>query len=450
MPLDKRSQHDLLLTGIVAVMTSYWMVDLLLDRYFPRFGEGRLIFDGLFVMTQLGVIGIVWTALKRRRQLQEALTGERQQAEEERNRTDAILAAIGEGISIQDRAFRVIYQNEAHKQLVGRDCHGELCFAAYSASAQVCDGCPVVQTFADGLSHLQEKRLVNSDEERYIEIFSYPLRDRHGVVVAGIETVRDVTHRWKANQRIQTLNQALQQQSEELTAANRELESFNYSLSHDLRSPLTQIETAIDLLAQNIEQSSLNTGDNAFFVKTIRNGGERMDQMIQGMLDLARVGRGEICREWIDLSSMAGVIVEELQQRDPVRQVAVTIAPEMIANADPRLSRIVLQNLIENAWKYTIQVENAEIEIGSFLDGERRFFFVRDNGAGFNPVFVSRIFMPFQRLHEASEFRGDGIGLSTVHRIIQRHGGVIFAEGEVGKGATFTFGFEPDPAPQDH
>lgn len=444
MAWKKIKTKDLLLTFLVVVMTSYWLVDITLDSVFPRYDTFRLLFDFVFFAAQLFVIAVVWNTLKKRRNLQETLVSERQQAEDEQARMHAILSAIGEGISIQDRSFHVIFQNESHKHLVGKDCLGDLCYQAYSAENEICTGCPVIQTFSDGLTHLQEKRLVHSETERFIEIFSSPMFDREGRIIAGVEMVRDVTHRVQAEREILQLNQRLQQRSEELSAANQELESFNYSLSHDLRSPLAQIVTAVDLLSENIEAHDLMSQDDAFFITTIRDGSNRIDQMIQGMLDLARIGLEGISRTPVDLSAMARLIVANLHRREPARSVQVVIAPNMFTHADARLTQIVLQNLHENAWKYTKHVAAAEIEIGQREQEGRSFFYIRDNGAGFNPALANRLFMPFQRLHDAHDFPGDGIGLSTVYRIIKRHGGEIQAQGETGKGATFMFSFEPE------
>lgn len=445
MILEKINKSPFILTAFVAVMTSYWLVDIIVDHLVPRMNEWRLFFDFLFIIAQIIVVYIVWSSLKKQLELHNILVEERQKAEDEKNFTQAILSSMAEGVSIQDSSFRVIFQNDSHKKMVGRFCVGELCYQAYSAQDEVCSGCPVIQTFNDGRTHLQQKRLVRSDVERYIEIFSSPMFDKEGNIVAGIETVRDVTPRVLAEREILKLNNELQKRSEELSAANHDLESFNYSLSHDLRSPLAQIETAIDLLAENIETHNFMSHDNDFFVETIRSSSIRIDQMIQGMLDLSRIGRGELCCSSVDLSVLANLIIAELQQRDPKRSVNVTIEPGMVVSADAFLARIVLQNLLENAWKYTKRTVTAEIEFGRVNhDLNNHSFYIRDNGAGFNPVFTPRIFMPFQRLHDAQEFPGDGIGLSTVYRIIKRHGGDIHAMGEVGKGATFTFSFEPE------
>lgn len=435
-------KNELILTIIVALVTSYWIVDLSLDSILDRSYALRLVFDSLFFVAQVFVIIFVWKILEKSRKLQEILIREREDAESEKTRTQSILSAIGEGISIQDRSFRIIYQNDVHKELVGKDCTGEICYQAYSAQDDVCHGCPVIETFCDGKTHLQEKKLVHSDTERFIEIFSSPMFDRDGQVVAGIEMVRDVTHRVLAEREILNLNKELHQRGDELSAANHDLESFNYSLSHDLRSPLSQITTAIDLLEQNIESHDLLTEQNVFFVSAIRDGSGRIDQMIQGMLDLVRSGQGKICRTEVDLSAMATRIIKELQATDSSRTVEVHIASGLTAYADPCLAHIVLLNLLGNAWKYTRLVRSPVIEVGSQTEKGTVNFFVRDNGAGFKQEFADRIFKPFQRLHDAQDFPGDGIGLSTVYQIIKKHGGGIQAHSEVQKGATFIFTFE--------
>lgn len=308
----------------------------------------------------------------------------------------------------------------------------------------MCDVCPVAQTFADGLSHWQEKPLPHPGMQRQIEIVTSPLYGRNGEIDGVIEMIRDVSHRKVVEEEIRQLNRQLLMNTAELKAANLELEAFNSSLSHDLRSPLSQINTAIDLLEHN-----LNTGDaanehNPFFIRTIRDGSERIDQMIQGMLELARTSRSDMTRATVDLGAMATDIVGELRQRDPGRQVQVQISTGLTTSADPVLLRIVLQNLIENAWKFTARTPEPVIEVGRHYEEDgREVFYVRDNGAGFNPQQIGRLFFPFQRLHDDRDFPGNGIGLSTVQRIVQRHGGMIWARGESGKGAAFFFTLEP-------
>lgn len=439
MTLATRRKHDLLILGGVALITSYWIVDLITDSLGMRFSTYRIAFDICFVIAQVALLSFVWASLKKRHELEDSLVAERQHAEDEKARAESILAAMDEGISIQDPNYRILYQNETHKRLVGGNRVGQICYEAYSRRTDVCGGCPVRMTFVDGLTHVQEKLQVGSNPERYIEIITSPLRDRDGRIVAGIEMVRDITHRWEFDREIRQLNEQLRKSAAELTAANQELEAFNYSLSHDLRSPLSQIETALDLLAQNIESGDVANEHNFFFVQAIRKGSARIDQMIQGMLDLSRIGRGSLNRQAVDLGAVAAEVVEHLRRRDPQRHVEVMIAQKLVVDGDPAMLRIVVQNLVENAWKYTARVEQPRIEVGECEDGDRRVFYVRDNGAGFNPAQSKRLFVPFQRLHDGREYPGDGIGLSTVHRIVQRHGGTIWAEGDIGKGAVFFF-----------
>lgn len=434
-----RRKWDVLIVAGVALLTSYWVFDLVADAYGSRYGRFRILLDiGLF-LAQLGVLAIVLHAQKERRRLEAALIIESQQAAVDKARTEAILSALNDCVSIQDREYRVLYQNESHKRLTRGEHLGKVCYQAFSGQDTICAGCPVEKTFADGLPHWQEKPLAESQGERHIEIVTSPLRERDGQLLAVIEMVRDVTHRKTSELQIRQLNQQLQTKAEELQAANQELEAFNYSLSHDLRSPLAQIETALELLAFNLEAGDAQNEHNPFFLQTIRQGSERIDQMIHGMLELARIGREEISRSRIDLGEFALEVYGALQQRDPQRLVKLVIAPDLIVFSDKTLLRIVVQNLLENAWKYTAYTEAPYIEFGQCEQAGRKVFFVRDNGAGFNPALSKRLFLPFQRLHDVKVFPGDGIGLSTVQRIIQRHGGSIWAEGAVGKGATFYF-----------
>ena len=221
-----------------------------------------------------------------------------------------------------------------------------------------------------------------------------------------------------------------------LTASNKELEAFSYSVSHDLRAPLR----AIDGFSRIITEDYADRLDDAAqgHLARIRAASQRMALVIDDMLELARIARTEPQRVEVDLSALAAVVCEELHE-DPGRRVELVIGPGVHALADPRLMHIVLQNLLHNAWKFTGRCAAARIEFGETeVDGER-VFFVRDNGAGFDPAHSKNLFGAFQRLHRPDEFAGTGIGLATVQRIVQRHGGRIWAEGAVGEGATFCF-----------
>jgi len=233
------------------------------------------------------------------------------------------------------------------------------------------------------------------------------------------------------------LEELVEERTTALTAINRELEAFSYSVSHDLRAPLL----AFDGLSQALLEDYGGRLDSRAkdYLHRMRRASQRMGAVFDGLQSLFRVTSGEIHRERVDLTAMAAEIVEELRASSPKRQVAVEIAPELSASADARLLRIMLTNLINNAWKFTSNKPDAVIEVGcELVDGEVREF-VRDNGVGFDMLYSHKLFGAFQRLHSQSEFAGVGIGLATVRRIVNRHGGRCWAEGAVGEGATFYF-----------
>jgi two-component system NtrC family sensor kinase len=224
---------------------------------------------------------------------------------------------------------------------------------------------------------------------------------------------------------------------EQLERKNSELEAFSYSVSHDLRAPLRSIDGFSQLLldkhAGNLDAEAQE------YLRFVREAAQRMGELIDDLLLLSRVGRAELRRDRIDLSSIARVVAEELKKNDPDRQVILCIQDQLLAEADSRLMRVAFENLIGNAWKFTVKVSEPRIEVGANQTGEDTVFFVRDNGAGFDMQHAENLFRPFQRLHSESDFPGTGIGLATVHRIIDRHGGRIWAESAVGQGTSLYF-----------
>jgi len=223
----------------------------------------------------------------------------------------------------------------------------------------------------------------------------------------------------------------------ELERKNRELESFAYSVSHDLRAPLRAIDGFSQALLEDCADQLDDRGRE--HLGRVRAAARRMGELIEDILELSRVGRAELVRRAVDLSEMANQVVGELRRREPEREVEVSIQERLFVLADHRLMRIVLENLIGNAWKFTAGAATARIELACARGEGGLVYTVRDNGAGFDPAGAAKLFRPFSRLHADSEFAGTGIGLATVHRIIDRHGGRVWGEGEVGQGAAFHF-----------
>jgi light-regulated signal transduction histidine kinase (bacteriophytochrome) len=224
---------------------------------------------------------------------------------------------------------------------------------------------------------------------------------------------------------------------QDLEHKNRELESFSYAVSHDLRAPLRRIDSFSRAVLESHGERLDEAGQR--FLSRIREASQQMSQLIDDVLYLSRVTRAELREHEVDLSSLVEMILSRLREAEPARKVQVKIRPALVVNGDGQLLRIALENLLENAWKFTGQQPDASIEFGVIHIASEPTYFVRDNGAGFDMTYVDRLFGPFQRLHGQSEFPGTGIGLATVQRIIHRHGGRVWAEGLVGQGATFYF-----------
>jgi two-component system, sensor histidine kinase and response regulator len=223
----------------------------------------------------------------------------------------------------------------------------------------------------------------------------------------------------------------------DLEHKNRELESFSYAVSHDLRAPLRRIDSFSRAILES--QSDKLDESGRRYLDRVREASQQMSQLIDDVLYLSRVTRADLREQDVDLSSLAQLILTRLQESEPARKAEVKIRPGVIVTGDGQLLRIALENLIENAWKFTSKQAESRIEFGVTQASGEPTYFIRDNGAGFNMTYVDRLFGPFQRLHAHGDFPGSGIGLATVQRIIHRHGGRVWAEGLVGQGATFQF-----------
>ena len=249
---------------------------------------------------------------------------------------------------------------------------------------------------------------------------------------------REISEHKRADEKIKRLNEELSCRATQLEEANKELLAFSYTVSHDLRGPLTSINGFSQALLEFYGDKLDDAGKD--MLQRIYKGTKRMAQLIEDLLDLSLASHGEMIRETIDLSMLAKKVAMELQRTQPERQVEFVIMDGVFVEGDLRLMAIVIKNLLGNAWKYSARQPVAHIEFCVLQIGNGKpAYFVRDNGIGFETADAEKIFEPFQRLHDLTEFPGTGIGLATVKRVIQRHGGRVWAEGKVGEGATFYF-----------
>ena len=248
--------------------------------------------------------------------------------------------------------------------------------------------------------------------------------------VAIASTERDITERKQAEDK-------LKHYAEELETTNKELEAFSYSVSHDLMAPLRVLDGFSEAALSDYGERLDETGKD--YLMRVRKASQTMSELIEALLKLSRISQAEMYMEEVNLSRMAQSTVDDLKAVKPGRQAEVVIAPGIMANGDRALLRILLQNLLDNAWKFTAKCPVAKIEVGVNEKNGEKVYFIRDNGVGFDMKYADKLFQPFRRLHSKDEFPGTGIGLATVQRVINRHGGRIWAEAEIGKGATFYF-----------
>jgi len=269
-----------------------------------------------------------------------------------------------------------------------------------------------------------------------IEVSTKPLAAEKGLAVTS--AIRDITERKQVEQQISKLNQELERHAMELENAYKELEAFSYSVSHDLRSPLQNIDSFSRILME--DYANQLDAEGLDYVQRLRGSCQHMEDIIDALLALSNMMRKELLMDHFDLTGLANAVAADLKQKTPDRLVDWVIAEGLTAEGDAQLLRVVLENLFGNAWKFTANRPRARIEFGALPQSNgARTYFVRDDGAGFDMARAGNLFKPFKRLHDQSEFRGTGIGLATVQRVIHRHRGKIWAEGVVNQGATFCF-----------
>ena len=371
--------------------------------------------------------GLEQRVAERTHALAEAEATARKMADEWKTTFDS----IADMVSIQDKDFRLLRVNKAFEDAVGIDAAdllGRTCHEVVHGAACPIDNCPYRQTLADGRSCTKE--IFEPRLGVHLEVSTSPILDENGQVVASVHIAKDITDR-------QRMEEQLRQHATELEATNRELETFAYSVSHDLQAPLRSLDGFSEALLEDYNDALDATAKN--YLQRIRGSSQTMGQLIDSLLRLSRVTRSELHRETVNLSEIAADIAAHLKSTQPDRPVDFVITPELIGAGDHHLLRQVFENLLGNAWKFTAGRNPAQIEFGTVDRDGRTVYFVRDNGVGFNMTYVNKLFQPFQRLHSSTEFPGTGIGLATVQRIIRRHGGEVWAEGEVDKGATFYF-----------
>lgn len=379
----------------------------------------------------------------RARQIATQLTEDYRRSEQ-RFRMAMVYSAIGK--ALLDKEGRVVEANPALGAIMDRD---PASLAGMPFSSLFDDASDPIRTVemeavAEGVYRTTRRLRREDGELRYAQLTYAPVPGNVGQNIARLVQVEDATDRLRAEAQVRALNRNLEtrvaQRTRELSAANNELESFAYSISHDLRTPLRSIEGFSRLLSERYESSLDEAGRD--YLTRIRNATSRMSDLIDALLKMARLSRGQLNRTPLDLSQLAKETVAELRAAEPERKVSVAIQPGLQAYGDAPLVRNLLGNLLGNAWKFTR--DSAEPLIEFFAEpaqgeGEPPMFVVRDNGAGFETEYVGKLFRPFQRLHSQDQFAGHGIGLASVRRIVERHGGSIRAEGAPGKGAAFKF-----------
>ena len=282
---------------------------------------------------------------------------------------------------------------------------------------------------------------IKDAEPRWLLVNSAPVIDSNGIVTAAIAVLQDITDQKKTEESLRDMNLTLEQRVNERTRQMREsmdeLEAFSYAVSHDLRAPLRHLDGYSHLLIE--DYNDILDGEAHLYLEGIIRSAQNMSVLIDSLLHLSRISRADIILDEIDLSELCREIHQELKSASDGREVEMVVQDSMVLTGDQDLISILMRNLISNAWKFTVNAVNPSIKISMDIEGDQRVISVEDNGAGFDMAYSNKLFTAFQRLHSQDEFPGTGIGLTTVQRIVKKHGGKVWAQGKPGEGATFSF-----------
>jgi len=405
---------------------------------------------GAILLAGAGVL-LVWNR-REGQQMSRQLAVERDLRLSEQRFLEAFLhAPVGMLLVRPDRS--ILSANPAMCRMLGYD-EEELCSLTFDAVTAPDDRGFVLERVASALSglggtvDLDQGLVRKGGEPVWARVTATLVKDARGEAVHFVFVVEDVTERLRADrdrrraeEDLAELNASLElrvaKRTEALAQANEELEAFSYSVSHDLRAPLRALDGFSLALAEDygpvLDESAQD------YLRRIRAASQRMALLIDDLLQLSRVTRSEMALEPVDLAGIAEEVIDDLRAGDPARDVDVSLPSSLVVNGDAKLLEVLLVNLLGNAWKFTSGQPTARIELGVEREEHGGVYFVRDDGAGFDPMYADKLFTPFQRLHTGEEFPGTGIGLATVKRIVRRHGGNVWAEGAVGVGATVYF-----------
>jgi len=408
----------------------HWRGDAIGKRRDGSFFDQEL---SLSVLETGGIVCVVRDITERKRAEQELQRSEQMYKTLVNTSPDSVIMADLDGcITYASEQTLELHGYEHAEELLGKNAL-ELIVGEDREQARK----DLKRTLEEGVVRNVEYTFLRKDGSGFIgELNCALVRDVSGGPKAFIATVRDISERKRAEEELKRHRDQLQESTSRLKAAYKELESFSYSVSHDLRAPLLSIESFSRMLLDEYGDSLDERAKD--YIQHIASAAERMNQLVKDLLKLSQMTSRQVNRRKVDLSVMARLILFELRATQPERQIDIVVADDVVANGDESLLRMILENLLGNAWKFTAEIDKARIEFGVDEQEGRPVYFVRDNGIGFDMSLSDKLFLPFQRLHNA-DYGGSGIGLAIVQRVVLLHGGKVWAEGKVGKGATFFF-----------